>query len=213
MYRLLACLLFALILGACASWRASPVAPERLIAEEQPTRVRITLADGTGMVLRNPEAEADSVRGRVLTASGAMRVTTIALAEITSVEISESTGVWYVEAGRTSLHENTPTTGALGLGTRGPVRLSGVAALGGYAALESRLEVHAAPEYVLSPFFGLQGGLFWEDEYGGWVGGALVGFVLRPSPSFGVRLLARASMHGGERGPDFLGVGLQMGGP
>ncbi len=53
-----------LLLGtaaACRTWQPSTLGPERLIAEERPERVRVTVSGGTQVTLRNPIVVNDSI--------------------------------------------------------------------------------------------------------------------------------------------------------
>lgn len=56
-------ILLCLLTGACASWRAQPLAPERIVSEMHPERVRVTLRDSSMLVLKEPVISGDSIAG------------------------------------------------------------------------------------------------------------------------------------------------------
>jgi hypothetical protein len=58
-----ALLVVAALLGSCTHWHPSTVSPAELIAEEQPSQVRLTLWSGEQVILRRPAATADSIVG------------------------------------------------------------------------------------------------------------------------------------------------------
>ena len=58
--RLIAALLLVL-LTSCYSWRPTTISPARIIAEEEPSTVRVTLADGTQLTLDDPTIRSDSI--------------------------------------------------------------------------------------------------------------------------------------------------------
>ena len=62
-YRPVALALLVVHLSACSSWQLTTVAPPQLIAEEEPSQVRITRTDGEQVTIRNPEVRADSIVG------------------------------------------------------------------------------------------------------------------------------------------------------
>ena len=47
------------------SWRTQPLAPERIVSEMHPKRVRVTLTDSSVLVLKQPVASGDSIVGMV----------------------------------------------------------------------------------------------------------------------------------------------------
>ena len=62
------------VLGAatsCRTWQPSTLSPERLIAEQRPERVRVTVPGGTQMTLRNPIVVNDSIVAAVAPDPGA----------------------------------------------------------------------------------------------------------------------------------------------
>lgn len=60
--RFIAALLMVL-LTACHSWRPTTVSPQGLIAEDEPSSVRVTLTDGETVTVRNPTMRNDSIVG------------------------------------------------------------------------------------------------------------------------------------------------------
>lgn len=60
-YRLPALVLLVLHLQACASWAPATTPPRELIAQEEPSSIRITRTDGTREVMRDPQVEGDSI--------------------------------------------------------------------------------------------------------------------------------------------------------
>jgi len=61
--RLTAVLLLVFYLPACHSWRIENVAPEQLISSKHPDKVRVRLADSSGVELQQPSIAGDSLRG------------------------------------------------------------------------------------------------------------------------------------------------------
>ncbi len=61
--RLVAVVVLPMYLAACTSWQVQEVAPAQVIAEEQPTEVRVTRTDGTDFVLENPQVSGDTLSG------------------------------------------------------------------------------------------------------------------------------------------------------
>ena len=55
--------LLAASLTACTKWQVQAVSPQQLLAEHQPARVRVTRADRTAIVLRQPELVSDTLYG------------------------------------------------------------------------------------------------------------------------------------------------------
>ena len=68
--RFIAALLMVL-LTACHSWRPTTVSPQRLIAEDQPSSVRVTLMDDETVTIDDPTMRNDSIVG-VRDADGAL---------------------------------------------------------------------------------------------------------------------------------------------
>jgi len=71
-YRARAVLLLFLLLNltACTSWQpAATPSPTQFVEVEQPDRVRVTVRDGTELVLEEPSVEGDELLGTVEEAS------------------------------------------------------------------------------------------------------------------------------------------------
>ncbi len=70
--RLAATLLVTVLCGtACQTWHTQRVAPESLLATRQPTKVRVTLTDGSQLVLEHPVLRGDTLIEPRYTLSGA----------------------------------------------------------------------------------------------------------------------------------------------
>lgn len=55
--------LLAAVLTACTKWQVQDVSPQQLLAEHPPARVRVTRADRTAIILRQPELVSDTLYG------------------------------------------------------------------------------------------------------------------------------------------------------
>ena len=79
-------MLFTFLSGtACQAWRVQPVAPESLLAADQPERVRVTRVDGSHIVLEHPVVRADTVSGSVLR-NGVQQDIRIPLTDVRHIE-------------------------------------------------------------------------------------------------------------------------------
>ena len=56
-------LLLALQGTACQAWHAEDVAPQEVLAAQQPTQLRVTRADGKQFVLQHPVLRGDTLAG------------------------------------------------------------------------------------------------------------------------------------------------------
>ncbi len=61
--RLTCCLLLPVYLAGCSSWYVQEVSPQQLITEDQPGKIRVTLTDGSQMVLEQPRVSGDTLIG------------------------------------------------------------------------------------------------------------------------------------------------------
>ena len=71
---LLAAVLLPVYLGACTQWTVQPVSPKRVQAlteQEEPPKIRVTLADSTRLELEDFSLEGDSIVGRTAGTRGA----------------------------------------------------------------------------------------------------------------------------------------------
>lgn len=84
--------------AGCSSWRVQPVAPATLLAEHPPSRVRLTLTDGSKVELHDPRLANDTVVGmkhatnsrpedRTALKPQAADTVTVALAQVDSVAV------------------------------------------------------------------------------------------------------------------------------
>ena len=67
----LSVLVFVGTATACRTWQPTSLSPERLIAEERPERVRVTVPGGAQVTLRNPIVVNDSIVAAVAQDPGA----------------------------------------------------------------------------------------------------------------------------------------------
>jgi hypothetical protein len=61
--RLIACILLPTYLGACVTWKTQEASPQQVLADEQPDKMRVTLADGSRVVLLEPVVSGDTLTG------------------------------------------------------------------------------------------------------------------------------------------------------
>ncbi len=92
--RVIAALLLVL-LTACHSWQPTTVSPQQLIAEEQPSSVRVTLMNDETITLEYPTMRNDSIIGVVPYLTGYSR--TVAVSDVSGVEVRQ------LNAGRTTV--------------------------------------------------------------------------------------------------------------
>ena len=78
-----ACLLLPLHLAACTAWRVQPP-PAQAVVARAPEKARLTLTDGTRLIVLHPRIDADSVRGvnEATDQSVAFPLTTVTFIEI-----------------------------------------------------------------------------------------------------------------------------------
>ncbi len=101
--RLTCCLLLPAFLAGCSSWYVQEVGPQQLITEDQPGKIRVTLTDGSQVVLEQPRVSGDTLMGRIaskgVTPSGEMFVSeqmSIPLSDVADVAIQKT------DAGKTT---------------------------------------------------------------------------------------------------------------
>jgi hypothetical protein len=117
--RIVACVLLPSHLVACMSWKTQDATPQQLVSEEEPSRIRVTLTDGTQVVLTEPTVSGDTLWGledgertgipEPEIAEVALRradgtTTVIAL----GVGVVVAAGVWYLAACEGDLSCNPP---------------------------------------------------------------------------------------------------------
>jgi len=61
--RIIACILLPCYLVACSSWKTQEASPQQVLADEQPDKVQVTLADGSKIVLEEPVVSGDTLSG------------------------------------------------------------------------------------------------------------------------------------------------------
>ncbi len=83
--RVIACILLPCYLLACSSWKTLEVSPVQVISEEQPSKVRLTLTDGSTVVLEQPV-----VSGDTLTGVGEGEHVTIPVSDVTDVAVRKT---------------------------------------------------------------------------------------------------------------------------
>ncbi|NIM51785.1 MAG: hypothetical protein GTO22_21470 [Gemmatimonadales bacterium] len=101
---------FALLpcyLAACFSWKTQEVSPEQLVAEQEPSKVRVTRTDSIKVVIEEPRVSGDSLRGVCIGKEYPSSVqgdlfllgqqASVALADVSSIAVEET------EVGKTAL--------------------------------------------------------------------------------------------------------------
>ena len=83
--RIIACVLLPCYLVACSSWKTQEASPQQVLADEQPDKMRVTLSDGSQVVLEAPVVSGDTLTG---VAEGEQR--SIPLADVADVEVRET---------------------------------------------------------------------------------------------------------------------------
>lgn len=68
------------------SWRVQPPPPANVVTEQHPKRIRVSRADSTKIVLRNPSVIGDSLVG----VGAAHRRVALPLTEVTQVEVEKT---------------------------------------------------------------------------------------------------------------------------
>jgi len=63
--RVLSAILLPAYLASCTSWQVPPVSPEQAITEDQPSKIRVTLTDGSTVEMEQPRIVGDTLRGLV----------------------------------------------------------------------------------------------------------------------------------------------------
>ncbi len=61
--RIIACILLPCYLAACSSWKTQEASPRQVLADGQPDKVQVTLADGSQLVLEEPAVSGDTLSG------------------------------------------------------------------------------------------------------------------------------------------------------
>ncbi len=84
MRRILSCILLPAYVASCTSWHVEPVSPAQVVTQDQPPTIRVTLNDGSLLVLDSPVVLGDTLLGHARTESNAQRA--VLLADISRVE-------------------------------------------------------------------------------------------------------------------------------
>jgi hypothetical protein len=89
--QIIACLLLPTYLAACTTWKTQEASPQQVLADEQPGKVQVELADGSRIVLEHPVVSGDTLMGVEERWSGRKRVpgneVSIPLSDIESVAV------------------------------------------------------------------------------------------------------------------------------
>ena len=94
--RLTCCLLLPAFLAGCSSWYVQEVGPQQLITKEQPGKIRVTLTDGSQMVLDQPRVSGDTLMGcQLFEVQGQQGcpIVSIPLSDVTDVAIEKTNPV------------------------------------------------------------------------------------------------------------------------
>lgn len=87
--RLVSSVLLAVYLSSCTSWQPLPVSPEQAIAEDYPSKIRLTLSDGSRLEMEQPRIVGDTVRGAVRNNSSLVE-RDVLLADIVTLKVRKS---------------------------------------------------------------------------------------------------------------------------
>lgn len=87
--RTAAALVLLALLAGCKTWQSTAVSPERLIAAERPSSIRVTTSDGTTRTLPNPRVINDSIVSGTSGTGGLVTSSRLAVPrqEVRSVEV------------------------------------------------------------------------------------------------------------------------------
>ena len=80
-------------LMACSRWQVQSVSPEEVLATQHPTRIRITRADSSKVVLSEPQIVSDTLYGMTTKATSTTPPTGregVALGDVTHVSVRRS---------------------------------------------------------------------------------------------------------------------------
>lgn len=99
--------LLVVFLAGCYSWRPSTISPPELIADEQPSQVRVSRTDGTRLAIRRPLIRNDSIATRERVCSGRLGCYEVTNGVLPLDQI-EALEVRRFSAGRTAVLVVTP---------------------------------------------------------------------------------------------------------
>jgi hypothetical protein len=83
--RLIAFILLPTHLAACTTWQTQDLSPQQVIAQEQPDKVLVKLADGSKVVLTGPQVSGDTLSGYDGT-----EPYRVPLADVSAIELKEA---------------------------------------------------------------------------------------------------------------------------
>lgn len=88
--RTAAALVLPALLAGCKTWQSTAVSPERLIAAERPSSIRVTTSDGSTRTLRSPRVINDSIVSGSSGTGGPVTTSRIGVPrhEVRSVEVA-----------------------------------------------------------------------------------------------------------------------------
>jgi hypothetical protein len=96
--RVIAVLLLVL-LTACRSWQPTTVSPQRLITEDQPSSVRVTLMNGETVIVENATVRNDSIVASTDAGVAAAALGDVRLLEVRQFSIGKTVGLGVLLAG------------------------------------------------------------------------------------------------------------------
>ena len=82
--RIISCILLPCYLVACSTWKTQEASPQQVLAE-QPDKVRVTLSDGSQVVVEEPVISGDTLTG---VAEGQQR--SIPLSDVADVQVKKT---------------------------------------------------------------------------------------------------------------------------
>ena len=91
--RLTCCLLLPVYLAGCSSWYVQEVTPQQLVTEGQPKKIRVTLTDGSQVVLEQPRVSGDTLMGKFAPKGVAPSAQVFVRGEQVSIPLSDVTDV------------------------------------------------------------------------------------------------------------------------
>ena len=90
--RVVAALLLVLV-TACHSWQPTSVSPQRLIPEDQPSSVRVTLMNGETVTVKNATLRNDSIVGATDAGGAAVASRDVRLFEVQRFSVGKTIGL------------------------------------------------------------------------------------------------------------------------
>lgn len=93
--QVISAVLLALFLSSCTSWQVPTVGPEQVIADDHPSKIRVTRKDHSVVELQQPRVVGDTLLGIVKAPSGAASSGLeyrVLLADVATVEVRMTDG-------------------------------------------------------------------------------------------------------------------------